>query len=64
MSFVDIAIVRFLSFAHLKALQDRRAPWYQRGLIGKPLARSGALPNKCTGMSAISASTATNTTKI
>ena len=36
-SFVDIAIHRFLLFALMKAFQDRRAPWYQRGLIRKPL---------------------------
>jgi hypothetical protein len=36
-SFVDIAILRFLLFALMKAFQDRRAPWYQRGLIRKPL---------------------------
>jgi hypothetical protein len=35
-SFVDIAILRFLLFALMKAFQDRRAPWYQRGLIRKP----------------------------
>ena len=26
-----------LLFAFVKAFQDRRAPWYQRGLIRKPL---------------------------
>jgi hypothetical protein len=36
-SFVDIAILRFLLFALMKAFQDRPAPWYQRGLIRKPL---------------------------
>jgi hypothetical protein len=36
-SFVDIAILRFLLFALMKAFQDRRAPWYQRGLIRNPL---------------------------
>jgi hypothetical protein len=35
-SFVDIAIHRFLLFALMKAFQDRRAPWYQRGLIRNP----------------------------
>jgi len=32
LSFVDIAILRFLLFAFMKAFQDRRAPWYLRGL--------------------------------
>src|SRR5260370_31611163 len=36
-SFVDITILRFLLFALMKAFQDRRALWYQRGLIRKPL---------------------------
>ena len=35
-SFVDIAIFRFLLFALMKAFQNRRAPWYQRGLIRNP----------------------------
>jgi hypothetical protein len=30
-SFVDIAILRFLLFAFMKAFQDRPAPCYQRG---------------------------------
>ena len=42
-SFVDIAILRFLLFAFVKAFQDRRAPWYQRGLIRKPLRKIGVI---------------------
>jgi hypothetical protein len=42
-SFVDIAILRFLLFAFMKAFQDRRAPWYQRGLIRKPLRKIGVI---------------------
>jgi hypothetical protein len=42
-SFVDIAILRFLVFAFVKAFQDRRAPWYQRGLIRKPLREIGVI---------------------
>jgi hypothetical protein len=37
MSFFDITVVRFLLFALMKAFQDRRASWYQRGLIREPL---------------------------
>ena len=32
-SFVDIAILRFLLFALMKAFQDYRAPWYLRGVV-------------------------------
>jgi hypothetical protein len=42
-SFVDIAILRFQLFAFMKAFQDRRAPWYQRGLIRKPLRKIGEI---------------------
>jgi len=35
-SFIDIAIC-FLLFALMKALHNCRSPWYQRGLICKPL---------------------------
>ena len=28
----------------MKAFQDRRAPWYQRGLIRKPLRKIGVIP--------------------
>ena len=42
-SFVEIAILRFLLFAFMKAFQDRRAPWYQRGLIHKPLRKIGVI---------------------
>jgi hypothetical protein len=42
-SFVDITILRFLVFALMKAFQDRRAPWYQRGLIRKPLRKIGVI---------------------
>jgi hypothetical protein len=38
------AILRFLLFAFMKALQDRRAPWYQRGLIRKPLRKLAMIP--------------------
>jgi hypothetical protein len=27
----------------MKAFQDRRAPWYQRGLIRKPLRKIGVI---------------------
>jgi hypothetical protein len=36
-SLVDVAFLRVLLFAFMKALQDRRAPWYLHGLIRKPL---------------------------
>jgi hypothetical protein len=42
-SFVDIAILPFLLFAFMKAFQDRRAPWYLRGLIRKPLRKIGVI---------------------
>jgi hypothetical protein len=42
-SFVDLAILRFLLFAFAKAFQDRRAPWYQRGLIRKSLREIGVI---------------------
>jgi len=42
-SFVDITILRFLLFAFMKAFQDRRAPWYQRGLVRKPLRKIGVI---------------------
>jgi hypothetical protein len=32
-----------LLFAFVKAFQDRRAPWYQRGLIRKPLRKIGVI---------------------
>jgi hypothetical protein len=41
--FVDIAILRFLLFAFVKAFPDRRAPWYQPGLIRKPLRKIGVI---------------------
>jgi len=43
LSFVDSAILRFLLFAFAKAFQDRRAPWYQGGLIRKPLRKIGVI---------------------
>jgi hypothetical protein len=43
LSFVDSAILRFLLFAFAKAFQDRRAPWYQRSLIRKPLRKIGVI---------------------
>ena len=42
-SFVEIAVLRFLLFEFAKAFQDRRAPWYQRGLIRKPLGKIGVI---------------------
>jgi hypothetical protein len=42
-SFVDIAILLFLLFAFMQAFQDRCAPWYQRGLIRKPLRKIGVI---------------------
>jgi hypothetical protein len=32
-----------LLFAFVKAFHDRRAPWYQRGLIRKPLRKIGVI---------------------
>jgi len=37
------AILLFLLFAFMKAFQDRRAPWYQRRLIRKPLRKIGMI---------------------
>jgi hypothetical protein len=34
----------FMLLAFMKAFQDRRAPWYQRGLIRKPLRKIGVIP--------------------
>jgi hypothetical protein len=42
-SFVDVAIFHFLLLAFVKAFHDRRAPWYQRGLIRKPLRKIGVI---------------------
>ena len=33
----------FWLFAFMQAFQDRRAPWYQRGLIRKPLRKIGVI---------------------
>ena len=33
----------FLLFAFMQAVQDSRAPWYQRGLIRKPLCKIGVI---------------------
>jgi hypothetical protein len=33
----------FLLFAFIKAFQDRRAPWYLRGLISKPPRKIGVI---------------------
>ena len=41
-SFFDVAIFHFLLLAFVKAFHDRRAPWYQRGLIRKPLRKIGS----------------------
>jgi hypothetical protein len=43
MSFVGIAISCFLSLAFVKAFHDRCSPWYQRGLIRKPLRKIGVI---------------------
>ena len=43
LSFVAGGIVLFLLFALVKALHDRRSPWYQRGLIRKPLRKIGVI---------------------
>jgi hypothetical protein len=37
------AIVLFLLFALVKTLRNRRSPWYQRGLIRKPLCKIGVI---------------------
>ena len=42
-SFVDNAMRDVLLFAFVKALQDRRASWYLRGLIRKPLREIGMI---------------------
>src|SRR5258706_13976352 len=42
-SFVDVAIFLFLLLAFVKAFHDLRAPWYQRGLIRKPLRKIGVI---------------------
>jgi hypothetical protein len=42
-SFFDTAILPLLLFAFMKAFQDRRAPWYLRGLIRKPLRKIGVI---------------------
>jgi hypothetical protein len=42
-SFVDNAMRDVLLFALVKALQDRRAPWYLRGFIRKPLREIGMI---------------------
>jgi len=41
-SFVDTAL-RLLLFAFVKALHDRRSPWYQHGLVGKTLREFGVI---------------------
>jgi hypothetical protein len=38
-----VAIWRFLLLAFVKAFHDRRAPWYQPGLIRKPLRKIGVI---------------------
>ena len=42
-SFVGHRHLRFLLLAFVKAFHDRRAPWYQRGLIRKPLRKIGVI---------------------
>ena len=39
----SLAAVLFLLLAFVKALHDRRSPWYQRGLIRKPLRKIGMI---------------------
>ena len=38
-----LAVVLFLLLAFMKVLYDRRAPWYQRSLIRKPLRKVGVI---------------------
>jgi hypothetical protein len=38
-----VATWRFLSLAFVKAFHDRRAPWYQHGLIRKPPRKIGMI---------------------
>ena len=35
--------MRSLLFAFVKALHDRRPPWYEHGLVGKPLGKIGVI---------------------
>jgi hypothetical protein len=39
----SLAAVLFLLLAFVKALHDRGSPWYQRGLIRKPLRKIGMI---------------------
>jgi hypothetical protein len=39
----SLAVGLFLLLAFVKALHDRRSPWYQRGLIRKPLRKIGMI---------------------
>ena len=39
----SLAAVLFLLLAFVKALHDRRSPWYQHGLIRKPLCKIGVI---------------------
>ena len=39
----SLAAVLFLLLAFVKALHDRRSPWYQRGLIRKRLRKIGVI---------------------
>ena len=40
---VSLAFVLFSLFAFVKTRHDRRSPWYQRGLIRKPLRKIGVI---------------------
>jgi hypothetical protein len=40
----SLGVVLFLLFAFVKALHDRRASWYQRGLVSKPLRKISVIP--------------------
>ncbi|MBR1124089.1 hypothetical protein JQ628_21345 [Bradyrhizobium lablabi] len=38
-----LAVVLYLLLAFVKALRNRRSPWYQRGLIREPLGKIGVV---------------------
>jgi len=39
----ELAIVRCLLFAFVKSLHNRRSPWYEHGLVRKPLRKVGVI---------------------
>jgi hypothetical protein len=43
LAIVLFLLFAFLLFAFVKALNDRRSPWYQRGLIREPLGEIGVV---------------------